>query len=191
VRPLRVLLSARGAGDRSFSARCHCSWAESETLCSQQTPVFAANADAPGETPNFRGLPSEHPHTEHMDMFWRPRSPIGHARAGTAGGHGLDHLLQPFETTLGAGLPQPDAVRTTLGWRRSTRLPLDDRVMHSDFQGQPQAWAGGQGAGRGVAKASARAGTRRAGAAHRELKPAPLSRRSKPQRWLPRSATDG
>lgn len=39
---------------------------------------------------------------------------VCHTWAGTPGDHGLDRLLQPLAATFGAGLPQPDVVRTTL-----------------------------------------------------------------------------
>lgn len=39
---------------------------------------------------------------------------VCHARAGKADDYGLDRFLQPHAATFGAGLPQPDAVRTTL-----------------------------------------------------------------------------
>lgn len=39
---------------------------------------------------------------------------VCHTRASQAGDHGLDRFLQPLTATFGAGLPQPDAVRTTL-----------------------------------------------------------------------------
>ncbi|HBP5759788.1 tannase/feruloyl esterase family alpha/beta hydrolase [Pseudomonas aeruginosa] len=44
----------------------------------------------------------------------RARSAICHAPAGKTRDHGLDRFLQPLAATFGAGLPQPNAVRTTL-----------------------------------------------------------------------------
>ena len=62
-------------------------------------------------------LLGQRPHRESVGSAedgLRPRPAICHSRAGQASGHGLDRLLQPLAATFGAGLPQPDAVGTTL-----------------------------------------------------------------------------
>ena len=55
----------------------------------------------------------------------------------TAGDHGLNRLLQPLAATFGFGLPQPDAVRTTLVGGAAQICRLRIRAMHSHFQGHP------------------------------------------------------
>lgn len=48
------------------------------------------------------------------DAALRARPAVCHSHAGKAGRHGLDRLLQPLAATFSTGLPQSDAVRTTL-----------------------------------------------------------------------------
>lgn len=70
------------------------------------------------------------------DGLWA-RPAVCHARAGKAGDHGLNRLLPPLAATFGFGLPQPDAVRTTLVGGAAQICRLRIRAMHSHFQGHP------------------------------------------------------